>query len=82
MQRRNFSSVVEIVLDERVTTNIEVAEDALGDEVYYNYLNIGRKLVDETDMDEERVYDERTLVRRIMNYFFVLLSGNHHKRIC
>lgn len=82
MERRNVSPVVEIVLDERVTTNIEVAEDALGEEVYYNYLKISRKLVDETDMDEERVYVERNLVRRITNSSFVLLPGNHHKRIC
>jgi hypothetical protein len=64
-----------------VITNIEIAEDALGDEVYYNFLKIGQKIVDETDLDEERVYVERNVVRRIMNYAVVLL-GNHHRRIC
>ncbi len=46
---------IEIVLDEKLATNIEIAEDALGDEVYYNYLKIGRKLIDENDLNEERV---------------------------
>ncbi len=46
---------IEIVLDEKSATNIEIAEDALGDEVYYNYLKIGRKLIDENDLNEERV---------------------------
>ena len=35
--------------------SVEIAEDALGDEVYYNYLKTSRKLTDETDLDEERV---------------------------
>jgi len=34
---------------------MEIAEDALGDEVYYNHLKVARKLLDETDVDEERV---------------------------
>jgi uncharacterized phage-associated protein len=46
--------VVEIFLDEKSATNIEIVEDALGDEVYYNYLKMGRKLVDESILDEER----------------------------
>jgi hypothetical protein len=46
---------IEIVLDEKSATNIEIAEDALGDEVYYNYLKIGRKLIDENVLNEERV---------------------------
>ncbi len=42
-------------MDEKKATNIEIAEDALGDEVYYHYLKTSRKLIDETDLDEERV---------------------------
>ncbi len=30
-------------------------EDALGDEVYYGHLKLDRKLLDENDLDEERV---------------------------
>ncbi|CAF0790385.1 unnamed protein product [Adineta steineri] len=43
------------LLNEKYTSIIEIAEDALGDEVYYTHLKLGRKLVDETDLDEERV---------------------------
>ncbi len=46
---------IETILEEKRITNIEIAEDALGDEVYYNYLKLNRKLLDETDFDEERV---------------------------
>jgi hypothetical protein len=46
---------VEISVDEKYASNIEAAEDALGDEVYYNYLKFGRKLVDKPENDEERV---------------------------
>ncbi len=49
-----FITVVEIFLDEKSATNIEIVEDALGDEVYYNYLKMGRKLVDDSILDEER----------------------------
>ncbi|CAF0751348.1 unnamed protein product [Adineta ricciae] len=42
-------------LNEKLTSIIEIAEDALGDEVFYNHLKEGRKLVDEVDLDEERV---------------------------
>ncbi len=51
----NISIVVEICFDEKSATTIEIAEDALGDEVYYNYLKMGRKLVAENDLDEERM---------------------------
>ncbi|CAF0905041.1 unnamed protein product [Rotaria sordida] len=44
-----------ISLDDKSAANIEIAEDALGDEVYYNFLKIGRKAFDDTDLDEERV---------------------------
>jgi len=47
--------LLEITLSEKRATHIEIAEDALGDEVYYNYLKLTRKLVDEVDLDEERV---------------------------
>ncbi|CAF0789998.1 unnamed protein product [Adineta ricciae] len=43
-----------IMLDEKTATTIEIAEDALGDEVYYNYTKMGRKLVDESDIDDDR----------------------------
>lgn len=45
----------EILLEEKSMSSIETAEDALGDEVYYNHLKTSRKLTDETDLDEERV---------------------------
>ena len=44
----------EVMLDEKTATTIEIAEDALGDEVYYNYTKMGRKLVDESDIDDDR----------------------------
>jgi hypothetical protein len=53
--RLKYFILVEIFLDEKSAANIEIAEDALGDEVYYNYLKMGRKLVDENELDEERV---------------------------
>ncbi len=46
---------LEIVLCEKRATDIEIAEDAFGEEVYYNYSKLSRKLIDETDLDEERV---------------------------
>jgi uncharacterized phage-associated protein len=51
----NIFVIVEIFLDEKSANNVEIAEDALGDEVYYNYLKVGRKLIDENILDEERV---------------------------
>ncbi|CAF1344386.1 unnamed protein product [Rotaria sordida] len=42
-------------LDDKSITKIETTEDAYGDEVYYNYLKQERKLLDEPDLDEERV---------------------------
>jgi hypothetical protein len=51
----NLSVAVEISVDEKSANTIEVAEDALGDDVYINYLKFGRKLVDKTENDEERV---------------------------
>lgn len=53
--RRKTIFSLEINLDEKKATLIEISEDAFGDEVYYNYLKLNRKLVDETDLDEERV---------------------------
>jgi hypothetical protein len=49
------TDVLEIIVDEKKATFIEIVEDALGDEVYYGYLKLDRKLLDETDLDEERV---------------------------
>lgn len=43
------------MLDGKIATNIEIAEDAFGDEVYYNFLKVNHKLIGETDIDEERV---------------------------
>ena len=47
--------LLEIEVNKIETTTIEIDEDALGDEVYYNHPKFGRKLVDETDLDEERI---------------------------
>ena len=51
----NNCVIAEISVDDKYAGIIEVAEDALGDEVYYNYLKFGRKIVDSTENDEERV---------------------------
>ena len=53
--RTSLSSSAEISLEEKSISSIEIAEDALGDEVYYTHLKTSRKLTDETDLDEERV---------------------------
>ncbi|CAF1566383.1 unnamed protein product, partial [Rotaria sordida] len=55
----------EITLDEKSASNIEIAEDALGDEIYYNYMKIGRKITEAGDIDEERIHSpqEATLSR-------------------
>ena len=45
---------LEIVLHEKAATDIEIAEDALGDEVYYYFMKNDRK-IDESDLDEERM---------------------------
>ncbi|CAF4710111.1 unnamed protein product, partial [Rotaria sp. Silwood2] len=47
--------VTEIKLDEKLATNIEIVEDQLGDEVYYNYVKTVRKSPEEHELDEERV---------------------------
>ncbi|CAF0985618.1 unnamed protein product, partial [Rotaria sordida] len=44
-----------ISLDDKSATNIEIAEDALGDELYYNFLKLAEKVSDDTNLDEERV---------------------------
>ena len=46
---------LETEFDPKTATIIETVEDAIGDEVYYNHLKIDRKLVDEMDLDEERM---------------------------
>jgi hypothetical protein len=48
---------IEIVLDEKSATNIEIAEDGHGDDVYFNYVKVGRNSMDEADLDEERMYE-------------------------
>lgn len=50
-----FFSHLEKPLEPKKVTIIEIAEDALGDEVYYNYLKINRKQYEDPDLDEERV---------------------------
>ncbi|CAM4802278.1 unnamed protein product [Rotaria magnacalcarata] len=45
----------EIALDEKSATNIEIAEDALGDEVYYNFSKHGLQLIEEHELDEEQI---------------------------
>ncbi len=48
--------VLEIIVDEKLTRNIESIEDALGNEVYYFYSKTTRKLFDrQSDFHEERV---------------------------
>jgi len=42
-------------LHEKMMEQIEIGEDAIGDEVYYNYLKTGRKLVDDIVLDEEQI---------------------------
>ncbi|CAF4253618.1 unnamed protein product, partial [Rotaria sordida] len=42
-------------LNDKSITKVETIEDAYCDEVYYNYLKQERKLLDEPDLDEERV---------------------------
>lgn len=51
----SFFSHLEKPLDEKKVTIIEIAEDALGDEVYYTYLKSNRKQYEDPDIDEERV---------------------------
>ena len=52
-----FSKMVllEKNLHEKMMEQIEIGEDAIGDEVYYNYLKTGRKLVDDIVLDEEQM---------------------------
>ncbi|CAF1500311.1 unnamed protein product [Rotaria sordida] len=45
----------QLSLDDKSITKTETTEDAYGAEVYYNYLKQERKLLDEPDLDEERV---------------------------
>ncbi|CAF0994204.1 unnamed protein product [Rotaria sordida] len=42
-------------LNDKSITKVETIEDAYCDEIYYNYLKQERKLLDEPDLDEERV---------------------------
>ncbi|CAF1157757.1 unnamed protein product [Rotaria sp. Silwood1] len=42
-----------ISLDEKKSANIEIVEDALGDEVYFKFLKTGRQLVDNADLDDQ-----------------------------
>ncbi|CAF3718951.1 unnamed protein product [Rotaria sp. Silwood1] len=51
LKRTNYK----ILLHEKISIGIESAEDAFGDEVYYNFLKMNRKSADETGLDEERV---------------------------
>ncbi|CAF3029659.1 unnamed protein product [Rotaria sp. Silwood2] len=45
----------QIKLEEKFAANIEIVEDQLGDEVYYNYMKTVRKSPEEHELDEERV---------------------------
>ncbi|CAF4259670.1 unnamed protein product, partial [Rotaria sordida] len=70
------------MLDEKSACNIEIAEDALGDEIYYNYIKIGRKLAEEQDLDEERIHSpqETTLskMRLIENRVQIIRNQQAH----
>ena len=50
-----FFTLLEKTLDEKCMESIEISEDAIGDEVYYNYLKMGRKLIDDMVLDEEQM---------------------------
>jgi hypothetical protein len=50
-----FFYFTEITLDEKLASIIETAEDALGDEVYYNYMQTANKLDEVNELDEERM---------------------------
>ncbi|CAF4810915.1 unnamed protein product, partial [Rotaria sp. Silwood1] len=71
-----------ISLDDKSVTKIEAAEDAYGDEVYYNFLKIGRKLIDETDLDEERVQSPQenilNKIRTLENRMQVMSNQQAH----
>ncbi|CAF1272530.1 unnamed protein product [Adineta steineri] len=65
-----------IIIDERMTRNIEAIEDALGNEIYYFFSKIDRKQIDfQTDFDEERMY----LLKLIKNIFisFIYSFSRH-----
>ena len=47
--------IVEITVDEKSEKIIEIAEEAIGDEVYSNSLKFSRKSTDINEFDEERV---------------------------
>lgn len=49
-----FLCIVEISVDEKYASNIEIVEDAFGDEVYYNYVKYNRELITTNTTDEER----------------------------
>ncbi|CAF4855404.1 unnamed protein product [Rotaria sp. Silwood1] len=71
-------------LDDKSITIIETTEDAYGDEVYYNYLKQERKLLDEPDLDEERIQplQENILnrIRRLENH--MRLISNQQAIMC
>ncbi len=54
-----LSSILFIIAEqtpsERDATQIELLEDGYGDEVYYNYVESGGKLPDDSDLDEEHM---------------------------
>ena len=47
--------ILEISVDEKYASNIEIVEDAFGDEVYYNYVKFNRDLITTNISDEERM---------------------------
>ncbi|CAF4848171.1 unnamed protein product, partial [Rotaria sp. Silwood1] len=67
LKRTNYK----ILLHEKISIGIESAEDAFGDEVYYNFLKMNRKSADETGLDEERVQlpqeDVSNTIRTLQN---------------
>ncbi|CAF4410210.1 unnamed protein product [Rotaria socialis] len=54
-KRTKYGNEAQIALDEKSATNIEIAEDALGDEVYYNFSKHGLQLIEEHELDEEQI---------------------------
>ncbi|CAF3313652.1 unnamed protein product [Rotaria sp. Silwood2] len=58
-----------ISLDEKKSANIEIVEDALGDEVYFKFLKTRRQLVDDADLDDELPQPTQDNVSSIIRTF-------------
>ncbi|CAF3965104.1 unnamed protein product [Rotaria sordida] len=81
---KTYFFFLELSFDDKSITKIETIEDAYCDEIYYNYLKQERKLLDEPDLDEERVQplQENILnrIQRLENY--MRLISNQQAIMC